>query len=131
MPSPPKVVECVLAGDDEVLAGAADDQVDGRLPPGITLLPSPPWILSSPPLSVRISSPAPPRQHVVAVAALDAVVATVAIDRVVAVPQIMMSLPAVPPRTHWSVTGVLEIVGVGAGSVGVVADDQRMTMAPI
>ena len=81
LPVPPKVSEHALAGDDEVVAGAADDQVEAV---AAALLPGP--LLQdivAADILVRCRRPAPPAL-VVAVAALEPVVAAVAPQRVVA-----------------------------------------------
>ena len=96
------------------------------LPPWMTSLPSPPWMLSSPPDVGDDVVAGAAAELVVAVAAVEPVVAAVAPDRVVAgSPAMRMSLPAVPPRTTWSLAGVVQIVACPGRRVRIVADDQR------
>ena len=93
----------VGAEDDEVLAVAADDQVEARCRHGSTSLPSPPLMLSSPPASRDDVVAVAAVDDVVAEAAFEAVVAAVAEERVVAdAGDEDVVAASVPPSTTWS-----------------------------
>ena len=129
LPWPPKMVGDVLGGDDEVVAGAAEDQIvdaSGRRVAGLDDVVAVAALEDVVAAHVRDDVVAGAAEDdVVAEAALEAVVAGVAVERVVAIAGDDDVVAGGAAEHDVVFAGVLQVVGIGPERARVVADDQR------